>query len=81
MRGTARGVARVLEHLAGAERLLAGMERRGTETHVKNAVKEWLLASRSVIDSVLDTLEEEQAAPTARKIDIMKGDERDGERG
>ncbi|MCR2804481.1 hypothetical protein [Paenibacillus soyae] len=74
MRGPARGVTRVLEQLACAERLFSHMERRGTETHVKNAVKEWLLASRSVIDSVIDTLEEEQAVPTVRKIDILKGE-------
>ncbi|WP_199617608.1 hypothetical protein [Paenibacillus alkalitolerans] len=70
MRGTGLGMERMLENLAAAERFLAHLERRETKSHVKNALKEWLLASRSVIDSVIDTLEEEQTAPSARKIDI-----------
>jgi hypothetical protein len=61
----------VLEYLVGAERLLEHMERHQTKSHVRNAVKESLLASRSVIDSFIDSLEEESSTPpTARKIDI-----------
>lgn len=63
---------RVMENLLRVERLLESLERHQTKEHVKNAVKEWLLASRSVIDSVIDTIEEEKAPPVARKINISK---------
>lgn len=72
MRGTGLGKGRLLENLLYVERLLGHMEQRQTQQHVKSAVKEWLLASRSVIDSVIDTLEEEQGSSTARKINISK---------
>lgn len=72
MRGVGSGLERVLENLDTVERLLRHLERREPERHVKNAVKEWLLASRAVIDSVIDTLEEEPGHPTARKINISK---------
>lgn len=61
-----------MENLLRVERLLENLERHQTKEHVKNAVKECLLASRSVIDSVIDTIEEEKAAPVARKINISK---------
>lgn len=61
-----------MENLLRVERLLKSLERHQTKEHVKNAVKEWLLASRSVIDSVIDTIEEEKATPVARKINISK---------
>jgi hypothetical protein len=48
------------------------MEQHGTERHVKNACKEWLLASRSVIDSVIDALQDEQEHPKPHKINISK---------
>ncbi|MEK6991834.1 hypothetical protein NST08_16390 [Paenibacillus sp. FSL K6-1566] len=59
-----------MENMLRLEQLLANLERHQTKEHVKNAVKEWLLASRSVIDSVIDTIEEEKEAPVARKINI-----------
>lgn len=59
-----------MEKMLRLELLLANLERHQTKEHVKNAVKEWLLASRSVIDSVIDTFEEEREAPVARKINI-----------
>lgn len=59
-----------MEKILRLEQLLANLERHQTKEHVKNAVKEWLLASRSLIDSVIDTIEEEQEAPVARKINI-----------
>ncbi|MFS0554670.1 hypothetical protein [Brevibacillus sp. 179-C9.3 HS] len=53
--------------------IIGNMEQHGTERHVKNACKEWLLASRSVLDSLIDTLEQEQESPSdARKINISK---------
>ncbi|WP_314591075.1 hypothetical protein [Paenibacillus terrigena] len=70
MRITGLQMERVLEHLAVTERLLEHMERHQTKKHVRNAVKEWLLVSRSVIDSFIDSLEEESTLQTARKIDI-----------
>jgi hypothetical protein len=70
--GARHGMERVLENLDRVERFLGHLEQRQTEQHVRNAVKEWLLASRSVIDSVIDTLEEEQSTPTARKINISQ---------
>lgn len=72
MIGRGQGLERLLETLDGVERFLGHMEKRQTDRHVKNAIKEVLLASRSVIDSVIDTLEEEQGTTTARKIDISK---------
>lgn len=63
MRGT--GLNRLLT-------ILGNMEQHGTERHVKNACKEWLLASRSVIDSVIDALQDEQERPRAHKINISK---------
>ncbi|MBU5349661.1 hypothetical protein [Paenibacillus lautus] len=61
-----------MENLLRVERLLESLERHQTKEHIKNAVKEWLLASRSVIDSVIDTIEEEKAPPVTRKINISK---------
>ncbi|WP_052006401.1 hypothetical protein [Brevibacillus sp. BC25] len=52
--------------------ILGNMEQHGTERHVKNACKEWLLASRSVIDSMIDALQDEQDRPRAHKINISK---------
>jgi hypothetical protein len=72
MMGARHGMERVLENLDRVERFLGHVEQRQTEQHVRNAVKEWLLASRSVIDSVIDTLEEEQSTPSARKINISQ---------
>ncbi len=72
MRGAGLGMERVLKNLVRVERLLGHLEQHQTERHVKNAVKEWLLASRSVIDSVIDALEEEEDTPTARKINISQ---------
>jgi hypothetical protein len=72
MRSTGFGKERVLENLVRVERFLGHLEQRQTEQHINNAIKELLLASRSVIDSVIDTLEEEQSTPTARKINISQ---------
>ncbi|ASJ55339.1 hypothetical protein BP422_18370 [Brevibacillus formosus] len=63
MRGT--GLNRVLT-------ILGNMEQYGTERHVKNACKEWLLVSRSVIDSMIDALQDEEERPRAHKINISK---------
>ncbi|MGG4460753.1 hypothetical protein ABEX29_20885 [Brevibacillus porteri] len=52
--------------------ILGNMEQHGTERHVKNACKEWLLASRSVIDSMIDALQDDQERPKAHKINISK---------
>lgn len=60
----------VLENHIHIERLFGHLEQRQTDRHIRNAIKECLLASRSVIDSVIDTLEEEPSAPAARKIKI-----------
>ena|GEM_PF-1300314 len=70
MRDAGLGVERIQEGLARLERLSRALEQREPERHIKNAVKEWLLASRSVIDSVIDTLEKEQGPPSPRKIKI-----------
>ncbi|WP_235827898.1 hypothetical protein [Brevibacillus migulae] len=70
MRDAGLGVERILERLARLERLSRALEQREPERHVKKAIKEWLLASRSVIDSLIDTLEEEQDPPSPRKIKI-----------
>lgn len=61
-----------MENLTRVERLLEHLERRQPERHVRSAVKEWLLASRAVIDSVIDTLEEESTVPKARKVKISE---------
>lgn len=63
---------RVMENLLRVERLLENLERHQTKEHVKNAVKEWLLASRSVIDSVIDTIEEEKAPLLPAKLIFQK---------
>ncbi|AYB44394.1 hypothetical protein [Paenibacillus lautus] len=60
-----------MEKMLRLEQLLANLERHQTKEHVKNAIKEWLLASRAVIDSVIETIEEEKEAPVARKINIL----------
>ncbi|ATF15095.1 hypothetical protein HPY27_22845 [Brevibacillus sp. HB1.1] len=52
--------------------ILGNMEQHETKRHVKNACKEWLLASRSVIDSMIDALQDEQERPRAHKINISK---------
>jgi len=70
MRGAGLGMERVLENLSRVERLLENLERRQPEQHVRNAVKEWLLASRAVIVSVMDAIEEEPNVPKARKVNI-----------
>ncbi|CAG7659241.1 hypothetical protein ACFQI7_37640 [Paenibacillus allorhizosphaerae] len=62
----------MLETLTALERFFIHLERRQAKEHVTNGIKEWLLASRAVIDSVIDTLEEEQGRQTARKIEISK---------
>ncbi|MBH5319615.1 hypothetical protein I6N90_17605 [Paenibacillus sp. GSMTC-2017] len=62
----------MVEGLLQVERLLGHMEQRQTEQHFRNGVKELLLASRSVIDSVIDTLDEKESTTTARKITISK---------
>ncbi|TMV49417.1 hypothetical protein FE783_12960 [Paenibacillus mesophilus] len=62
----------MLETLTALERLFIHLKRRQAKEHATNAIKEWLLASRSVIDSVIDTLEEKQDSQTARKIEISK---------
>ena len=64
-----------MEKMLRLERLLENLERHQTKEHVKNAVKEWLLASRSVIDSIIDTIGEEREAPVARKIKINISDD------
>lgn len=70
MRSAGLGMERMLENLSRVERLLENLERRQPERHVRNAVKEWLLASRAVIVSVMDTIEEESNVPKARKVNI-----------
>lgn len=72
MRSAGLGKGRILGSLDRLERMLRSFEQSETERHVKNAVKEWLLASRSVIDCVIDTLEEDSGPPTPRKIKISK---------
>ncbi|USB35166.1 hypothetical protein [Paenibacillus sp. YPG26] len=72
MRASGFGLRRTLEGLATMERFLDQLEQHQPEKHVRNAMKEWLLASRAVIDSVIDTLEEEPSSPAARKITISK---------
>jgi hypothetical protein len=54
---------RMLEHFERVERLFGHLEQRQAKQHVRSSVKEWLQASRAVIDSVIDTLEEERYAP------------------
>ncbi|RCW43012.1 hypothetical protein [Paenibacillus prosopidis] len=61
-----------MENLIRLERLLENLERHQAKRHVRNAFKEWLLASRTVIDSVIDTMEKEKDTPVARKINISK---------
>jgi len=61
-----------MEHLIGMERLLENLERHQAERHVRNAVKEWLLASRSVIDSVIEAIDGEKDTQVARKINISE---------
>lgn len=70
MKNAGAGLERILAGLTTVERLIGHMEQRQTEKHLKNAAKECLLASRSVIDSLIDTLEEEQRQPVARNIKI-----------
>ncbi|WP_169082399.1 hypothetical protein [Paenibacillus sp. PL91] len=60
----------VIEHLLNAERLLGQLEQHQAKKHVRNGIKEWLLASRSIVDSVIDALEDEPGTPSARKIKI-----------
>ncbi|MNS74352.1 hypothetical protein D3C72_1078260 [compost metagenome] len=70
MRKSTLGLERAREGLTLVERFLEQLEHNRPERHLRNAMKEWLLASRSVIDSAIDTLEEEPSSPTARKITI-----------
>ncbi|MFB9326158.1 hypothetical protein ACFFSY_09565 [Paenibacillus aurantiacus] len=56
-----------LVRLAGraslAAELFERMEERGAFRHARSAAKEWLLASRTVLDSLIDVLEERQTEP------------------
>ncbi|MCC0567344.1 hypothetical protein HN020_15490 [Brevibacillus borstelensis] len=52
------------------EWLLEHLKRHQAGKHARNTVKEGLLASRAVIDSLIDLLEEPSRTPYARKIDI-----------
>lgn len=70
MRNAGPGMIHIMECWRKVERLQEHLERHGTETHLKEAIKHGLLASRSVIDSVLEILEEEETLPKARKINI-----------
>ncbi|RUT33658.1 hypothetical protein EJP77_08460 [Paenibacillus zeisoli] len=74
MRKSTLGLERAREGLSLVERFLEQLEHNQPERHFRNAMKEWLLASRAVIDSAIDTLEEEPSSPTetARKIPISK---------
>ncbi|WP_433944753.1 hypothetical protein [Paenibacillus sp. SN-8-1] len=71
MRKSTLGLERAREGLSLAERFLEQLEHNQPERHIRNAMKEWLLASRAVIDSAIDTLEEPSTpTKTARKISI-----------
>jgi hypothetical protein len=71
MRKSSLCLERLREGLSFAERVIGRLEEKQTERHIRNAMKECLLASQSVIDSVIDTLEEEEpSSPSARKITI-----------
>lgn len=72
MRKNGFGLERALEGLTYVERFIGHLEQHQPERHIRNAMKEWLLASRTVIDSVIDTLEEVPNPPAARKITISK---------
>jgi hypothetical protein len=77
MRKSVLGMERVLENVARMERFFGNLEQNQPERHVRNAVREMLLASRSVMDSVIQTLEEdgeEPSAAPARKIKITNTD-------
>ncbi|MDQ0058774.1 hypothetical protein [Paenibacillus harenae] len=54
------------------ERILKYLEQHQAEGHARTAIKEWLLASRAVIDSCIDSLEEKSNTPHARKINIKE---------
>jgi hypothetical protein len=54
---------RLLEHFDRVERVFGHLEQRQAKQHVRNLVKECQQASRAVIDSVIDTLEEERYSP------------------
>jgi hypothetical protein len=56
--------------VSGIERILKHLERHQADGHARAAIKEWLLASRAVIDSCIDSLEKKPNAPQTRKIDI-----------
>lgn len=64
---------RVLEHFDRMERLLGHLEQNQVKQHVRNSIKEGLLAYRSVIDSIVDTLEEEQETPEVEKTEPRTG--------
>ncbi|UJF35569.1 hypothetical protein [Paenibacillus hexagrammi] len=80
MGSASRGRERLLGHLDHVERLLGSLERHKPEQHLRNAVKEWLLASRAVVDSVIESLEggetesesESASSPASRKINIQE---------
>lgn len=63
---------RILEGCRKAEKLRELMEQHETEAYMKQAVKHGLLAFRSIVDSMLELLEEEESPPKARKINIAE---------
>lgn len=64
MRKSTLGLERAREGLSLVERFLEQLENNQPEKHLRNAMREWLLASRAVMDSAIDTLEEEPSSPT-----------------
>ena len=54
------------------DRFLDNLEQRQAKQHTAEAVKELLLASRAVIDSVIDTLDLEQTQPDSQKTKRTK---------
>lgn len=56
----------------GIEWILKCLERHQADGHARTAMKEWLLASRAVIDSCIDSLERKSNASHTRKIDIAE---------
>lgn len=78
MRSSGYRLERMLEHLDRVERLFGHLEQRQTKQHVRNSVKECLQAYRAVIDSVIDTLEEERyASPEEGKVSSKASDGHD----
>ena len=54
------------------DRFLDHLEQRQAKQHTAKVVKELLLASRAVIDSVIDTLDLEQTQPDSQKTKRTK---------